>query len=287
LSTAKIDSYRTKLGRRILTLELAPTTTAFHAHARLVLMAYLYLPHEFENPKLFHSVRKIAAYTGLHSETVKRTRKRLVDLAILVKVGKRPGKNGLMKDVLTWGSVLLEPPPVARPNEHPSVASRNEQLAVARSVARLLPVESAHVTPGSVGNGILAAARSNERPTVARSDGQPPAARRNRRRPAARRGERETAEAVSVTLTPEEQNGLGTLHRFVRTVAGKWDAAARILGALQPILDANDPEVVWDLVLRRNPYVAEDLELLRQAESLWREQGSTQQFVDRMAPVVV
>jgi len=263
-------SYRTKLGRRILTVQLAPTTTAFHAHARLVLMAYLYLPHEFDCPRLSHSVRKLASYTGLHTETVKRTRKRLVDLGILVKVGKQPGKNGLLKDVLTWGSVLLnEPPTVARSNEPPAVASRDEQLEVARS------------------NELPAAARSNELPLAARSNERRPVARHNRRPPVARTRDRQPQVSQLVALTAEERDGLGTLHRFIRTVAGARNAPARILQALQPILDASDPEVVWDLVLRRNPYEAEDLDLLREAESIWRSQALTARSVSRMAPVVV
>jgi hypothetical protein len=288
LPTSKTRSYRTKLGRRILTLELAPTTTAFHAHARLVLMAYLYLPHEFDSPRLSHSVRKVAAYTGLHTETVKRTRKRLVDLGILIKVGQQPGKNGLLKDVLTWGSVLLdEPPTVARSNKRPSADSRNEQLGAARSVERLLPPVSPEVTPASGADGILAVARSNEQPLAARSNEPPPAARLNNRRPVARTRARQAPASPPVALTPEERDGLGTLHRFIRTVAGARNAPARILRALQPILDASDPEVVWDLVLRRNPYEAEDLDLLREAESIWRSQGLTPRSVNRIAPVVV
>ena len=43
--------------------------------------------------------------------------------------------------------------------------------------------------------------------------------------------------------------------------------------------------MVWDLVLRRNPYEAEDLDLLREAESMWRSQGLTPS-VNRIAPVV-
>ena len=297
LPTSNTRSYRTKLGRRILTLELAPTTTAFHAHARLVLMAYLYLPHEFDSPRLSHSVRKVAAYTGLHTETVKRTRKRLVDLGILIKVGQQPGKNGLLKDVLTWGSVLLnEPPPVARSNKRPAAASRNGQLVVARSVERPLPAVSPEVTPGSAADGILAvarsdeqplASRSNEQPLTARSNERPPAARVNRRRPVARTRDRKAPASRLVALTPEERDGLGTLHRFIRTVAAARNAPERILGALQPILDASDPEVVWDLVLRRNPYEAEDLDLLREAESIWRSQALTARSVNRIAPVVV
>lgn len=284
---AKVRPYRTQVARRILTLQLPPTTTAFHAHARLVLMAYLYLPHEFVRPRLSHNVRKIAAYTGLHTETVKRTRKRLVDLGILVKVGKRAGKNGLMRDVLTWGPVLFEEQSqAARSNEQPLTACSNGQPAVAEPAALAAdPCISGQPPAASVDEQPAVAVSVDGPPLVARQMEQPPnasvdgsltVARRTRRPRVAPAIEPAPAPASAAglaqmdALTPEEKDGLGSLHQFVRRVADSRNAPGRILRALQPILDANDPEAVWDLVLRRNPYEAEDLALLRQTESLWR-----------------